>query len=72
MYANFKVCLNLIDKFEIENLTNFLEQNVSYCNFNDFSQLILSEIGGSTRECPDQSMEATQKLMKFLFIEFSQ
>jgi hypothetical protein len=31
-----------------------------------------AEIGGTTRESFDPSMEATQKLMKFLFIEFSQ
>jgi hypothetical protein len=31
-----------------------------------------AEKGGTTKESSDPSMEATQKLIKFLFIEFSQ
>jgi hypothetical protein len=34
-------------------------------DFNDFSQEKHPEIGGSTRECPDQPMEESQKFLKF-------
>jgi hypothetical protein len=34
-------------------------------DFNDFYGQIVPEIDGSTRECPDQSMEASQKFLKF-------
>ena len=34
-------------------------------DFNDFSVQIVPEIVGSTRECPDQSMEESQKFLEF-------
>jgi hypothetical protein len=34
-------------------------------DFNDFYGQIVPEIGESTRECPDQPMEESQKFLEF-------